>query len=60
MQKTASRASDRASQFVRDALLRPEQVNDIVLTTEQAQAKVGDKKPSSPTHAHGDFGHADR
>ena len=62
-ERTLTRPSDRASRFVRDALLAPDQVDDIVLTPKDAEEAA--KKADRPLHAHGDtghgdFGHADR
>ena len=58
MNGTIARPPDRASRFVRDALLVPDQVDDVALTPRDAEkpGKVVDR----PVHAHGDFGHADR
>jgi hypothetical protein len=58
MNGTLTRPTDRASRFVRDALLAPDQVDDVVLTPTDAEKSA--KKSDGPIHAHGDFGHADR
>lgn len=58
MPATLTRRSERASRFVRDALLAPEQVDDVVLTPKDAPPPS--KDADRPIHAHGDFGHADR
>jgi hypothetical protein len=58
MNRAMASASNRASQFVRDALLQPEQVADVVLVAKTGE-KAGDTKPNHTTHAHGDFGHGD-
>jgi len=60
MHSTPTRSADRASKFVRDALLMPAQVQDVVLTPSNEQAKSSELKPAHIAHAHGDFGHADR
>jgi hypothetical protein len=59
MNRAAASASNRASQFVRDALLQPDQVEDVVLAPKSGEAKAGVGKPDRPAHAHGDFGHGD-
>jgi hypothetical protein len=58
MNGTLTRPSDRVSRFVRDALLAPDQVDDVVLTTKDAEKAA--RPVDRPIHAHGDFGHADR
>jgi hypothetical protein len=51
---TQRQPKDRASKFVQEALLSPNQANDVVLI-----AKQPEQDPNGPTHAHGDYGHGD-
>ncbi len=58
MNATMTRPSERVSRFVREALLSPDQVDDVILTPADSARAV--KSADRPIHAHGDFGHADR
>ena len=54
---TAIRPSERASKYMRDALLFPDQTQDVVLTP-RVTFTLG-KEAQHLVHAHADFGHGD-
>jgi hypothetical protein len=59
MTATATRA-DKLSRFVDESLLAPQQAREVVLNPGTKFEEKNDKSGPRPTHAHGDFGHADR